>query len=159
MTMGFVAMIPPLTGLIAELIGGWFSDWLYMRGHSLTFARKVNLVGGMLLATSIALAGLVDSPIWCIVLLSISYGGLVFAAAAIWSLPGDVAPRNMTSVVGGMQNCVSNFGGILGPIVTGYIVANTHSFIPALVVSGAATLIGALTYLVYLGKVEPINVD
>ncbi|MGA9173238.1 MAG: MFS transporter [Thermoactinomyces sp.] len=159
LTMGFVAMIPPLTGLVAELVGGWFSDYLYTKGLSITVARKINLVGGMLLASSIAFAGLVDSAVWCIVLLSISYAGLVFAACAIWSLPGDVAPRNMTSVVGGVQNCVSNLGGILGPIITGWIVATTHSFIPALLVSGAATLIGALTYLFGLGKIEPIDPD
>jgi hypothetical protein len=63
----------------------------------------------------------------------------------------------MTSVVGGLQNCVSNFGGILGPIITGAIVEATHSFIPALIVSGSATLIGALTYLFWLGKIEPID--
>lgn len=159
MTMGFVAMIPPLVGLVAEIIGGWFSDHLYMKGLSLTIARKVNLVGGMLLATSISFAGLVDSAIWCVVLLSVSYAGLVIAASAIWSLPGDIAPRNMTSNVGGVQNCVSNLGGILGPIVTGFVVTTTHSFIPALLISGAATLIGALTYLFWLGKIEPINPD
>jgi ACS family D-galactonate transporter-like MFS transporter len=157
MTMGFVAMIPPLTGLVAEIFGGWFSDYLYTKGVSLTIARKINLVGGMLLATSIALAGLVQSPVLCVVLLSVSYAGLTIAASAVWSLPGDVAPRNMTSIVGGMQNCISNLGGILGPIVTGYIISTTHSFIPALIVSGAATLIGALTYLFWLGKIEPID--
>ncbi|MCF8566545.1 MFS transporter [Alicyclobacillus tolerans] len=157
MTMGFVAMIPPLAGLVGELVAGWFSDYLYIKGFSLTAARKINLVGGMLLATSIAFAGLVNSAAWSIVLLSVSYVGLEFAAAAIWSLPGDIAPKNMTSVVGGVQNFVSNIGGILGPIITGFIVATTHSFVPALIVSGAATLIGAATYLFGLGKIEPIN--
>ncbi|GGE29365.1 MFS transporter [Marinithermofilum abyssi] len=159
MKMGWVSMIPPLVGLVAELAAGWFSDRLYVKGYSLTFVRKLNLVGGMLLASTIALAGLVDSAVWSVVLLSISFGGLTTAACAIWSLPGDVAPRNMTSVVGGLQNCVSNIGGILGPIVTGFLVSATHSFIPALLVSGAATLIGALTYLFWLGKVEPIQLE
>lgn len=157
MKMGWVSMIPPMAGLIAELLAGWFSDRLYEKGYSLTFVRKLNLVGGMLLATMIAFAGLVNSAAWSVVLLSISYAGLTSAACAIWSLPGDVAPRNMTSVVGGLQNGVSNIGGILGPIVTGFIVSVTHSFIPALLVSGGATLIGALTYMFWLGKVEPIE--
>ncbi|MFY4776521.1 MFS transporter [Metabacillus sp. RGM 3146] len=156
MKMGWVSMIPPLFGLLAELAAGAFSDHLYSKGHSLTFVRKLNLVGGMLLATSIAFAGLVSSPVLSIVLMSISYGGLTTAACAIWSLPGDVAPPNMTSVVGGLQNCVSNFGGILGPIVTGFIISATGSFIPALIVSGVATLLGAITYMFWLGKVEPI---
>jgi len=156
MKMGWVSMIPPLFGLVAELLAGVFSDRLYAKGYSLTFVRKLNLVGGMLLATAIAFAGLVNSPALCIALLSLSYGGLTTAACAIWSLPGDVAPLNTTSVVGGLQNCVSNMGGILGPIVTGFIISATHSFTPALIVSGAATFIGALTYLFWLGKVEPI---
>jgi ACS family D-galactonate transporter-like MFS transporter len=157
MKMGWVSMIPPLTGLVAELCAGWFSDRLYEKGHSLTFVRKLNLVGGFLLATTIAFAGLVNSAAWSIVLLSISYAGLAIAACAIWSLPGDVAPRNMASVLGGMQNCVSNIGGILGPIVTGFIVTATGSFVPALLVSGGATLIGAITYGFMLGKVQPIQ--
>jgi MFS transporter, ACS family, D-galactonate transporter len=157
MKMGWVSMIPPLAGLIAEIAAGFLSDRLYDKGFSLTFVRKLNLVGGMLLATTIAFAGLVDSAVWSIVLLSVSYAGLTTAACAIWSLPGDVAPQNMTSMVGGMQNCVSNIGGILGPIVTGFIVSTFHSFIPALLVSGAATLIGAITYGLWLGKVEPIQ--
>ncbi|MGG3571038.1 MFS transporter [Bacillus gobiensis] len=156
MKMGWVSMIPPLVGLVAELIAGWFSDHLYSKGYSLTFVRKLSLVGGMLLATMIAFAGLVDSAVLSIALLSVSYAGLTTAACAIWSLPGDVAPPNMTSIAGGLQNCVSNIGGILGPIVTGFIITSTHSFIPALLVSGAVTLAGALTYLFWLGKVEPI---
>lgn len=158
MKMGFVAMIPPIVGIIGELFGGWLTDYLYHRkGWSLTAARKVNLVGGMLLATSIALAGLVTSVSLSVALLSISYAGLTIAASAIWSLPGDVAPKNMTSTVGGVQNCASNIGGILGPVVTGFVVASTGSFIPALLLSGLGTLIGAATYLFWLGKVKPIK--
>jgi MFS transporter, ACS family, D-galactonate transporter len=158
MKMGFVAMIPPVVGMVAEWFGGWLMDYLYhKRGWSLTASRKLNLVGGMLLATSIALASLVPSAFASVALLSISYGGLTIAASAIWSLPGDVAPQNMTSTVGGIQNCVSNIGGILGPIVTGIVVAKTGSFVPALLVSGLATLIGAATYLFWLGKVKPID--
>lgn len=158
MHMGFIAMIPPLFGMVAEWFGGWLMDYLFhKRGLSLTASRKINLVGGMLLATSIAGASLVSSVAMSITLLSISYAGLTIAASAIWSLPGDVAPRNMTSTVGGVQNCASNIGGILGPIVTGFVVAITGSFVPALIVSGCATLIGAVTYLFWLGKVEPID--
>jgi sugar phosphate permease len=33
MTMGFVAMIPPLAAIVAELFGGWLSDYLYSKGY------------------------------------------------------------------------------------------------------------------------------
>ncbi|MEN7468826.1 MFS transporter, partial [Providencia stuartii] len=50
-------------------------------------------------------------------------------------------------------------GGILGPIVTGYIIAATGSFIWALIVSGIACAIGALVYLVMLRNIKPITPD
>ncbi len=38
----------------------------------------------------------------------------------------------MTSMVAGIQNTVSNMGGVVGPIITGFIVGATGSFVPAL---------------------------
>ena len=43
----------------------------------------------------------------------------------MWAIPSEIAPRNMTGIVAGIQNCVSNFGGVVGPIVTGFIVGST----------------------------------
>ncbi|RYL94936.1 MFS transporter [Sporolactobacillus sp. THM7-4] len=158
MSMGFVAMIPPLVGMVSEWFGGWLTDYLYHHHKfSLTFSRKINLVGGMILGTFIAFASLVDSVPLAILLLAVSYGGISIAASAVWSLPGDVAPINMTSTVGGIQNCASNIGGILGPIVTGIIIEFSGSFILALLISGFITLLGALTYLFWLGQVKPIT--
>ena len=157
MTMGFFAMLPPLCGILAQWTGGIVTDYLYQRTGNLTFARKLNLGVGMIAATSIAFAGLARSNAVAITLLCVSYGGLAFAASALWSLPGDIAPRNMTSVLGGIQNCASNIGGILGPIVTGYIVATSGSFMLALAISGVFCLLSALTYLFMLGKIEPIH--
>lgn len=157
-SMGWLAMIPPLSGMIIQPFSGYFCDWVYMRGASLTVARKINLVVGMTLATSVAFCGFIESSTGLLVLLSFSYMGLAIAQTAAWSLPGDVSPQGMTSLVGGWQNAIGNLGGAVGPIITGYIVATTQSFQMALVVSGAITLIGALTYLFYLGKLEPIEV-
>ncbi|WP_392552507.1 MFS transporter [Orbus wheelerorum] len=154
--MGFVAMLPPLCGVIGQWIGGWLLDFVYIKTNNLNIARKINLVGGMLVATLITFAGLVDSITIMMVLLCASYVGLAFAGSAIWCLPADIAPRNMTSVLGGIQNTVSNCGGFLGPIVTGYIIGATGSFMYALMVSGAACLIGALVYLFMLKDIKPI---
>lgn len=156
-TMGWMAMLPPLTGILSEWFGGWLLDYTYKRTKSLDIARKTNLVGGMVLATTIAFAGLSSSNTILMVLLCISYAGLSFAGSAIWCLPGDIAPQNMTSVLGGMQNCIANFGGILGPIVTGFIISSTGSFIPALGVSGALCVVGALMYLFVLKDIKPIE--
>ncbi|MGE1063734.1 MFS transporter [Megasphaera paucivorans] len=156
--MGFLAMLPPLVGIFAEWFGGWFQDHMYKKTHSLDTARKINLVGGMLLSTTIAFAGLFDNIVVLMTLLCLTYAGLAFAASAVWCLPGDVAPKNMVSVLGGVQNCISNCGGILGPIITGFIITASGSFMPALVVSGVFCFVGAMNYLFVLREIKPIEV-
>ena len=155
--MGFLASIPLFVATFAECVAGWFSDMLYSRGWSLTAVRKTILATGMMLAASIALAPLVHSLAWIIVLMTVSKSGGPIAASQVWSLPGDVAPKNMASFVGALQNSVSNMAGVVGPIVTGIILQVTGSFSKALIVVGAATTLGALNYLLLLGKVEPIR--
>ena len=53
--VGFVASIPALFGFAGGVLGGLFSDYLIGRGCTLTFARKLPIVLGMLLASSIIL--------------------------------------------------------------------------------------------------------
>ncbi|MFD1484767.1 MFS transporter [Lacticaseibacillus baoqingensis] len=158
MSMGFTAMIPPLAGIVGELIGGWVTDYLYFtRGKSITFSRKFNLVLGMLVGTVILFAGLTKSTAISVALLSLSYAGLAFAAPALWSIPGDMAPKNMSSTLGGIENTASNIGGVLSPIITGFVVSATGSFVSALIVSGLVTLLGAIAFAFWLGKIEPLT--
>ncbi|EPL5057270.1 MFS transporter, partial [Citrobacter freundii] len=72
MEMGWAAAIPPLSGLAGSIIGGVLMDKLYSKGYSLTFVRKLNLVGGMLIGTCIIWSALVDSAAVSLVLMAIS---------------------------------------------------------------------------------------
>lgn len=157
MSMGWAAVVPPLCGLAGSFTGGFLMDKLYANGHSLTFVRKFTLVGGMLIGTCIIGSGVAKSASLSLFLMGISYFGLMMASCAVWSLVSDVAPAGKASVLAGLQNTFSNAGGVVGPIVTGFIVSSTGSFNAALALSGIGVLIGALIYLVVLGKIEPIR--
>lgn len=159
MKMGYFAMLPPFCGIIGQWSGGIFTDYMYEKTKSLNIARKINLIGGTLLSSTIGFAAFAESDILAIALLCLCYAGLAFAASAIWSLPGDIAPRNMTSVLGGIQNTASNCGGIVSPIVNGAIVAATHSYVLALVISGICCLITAAIYLFMLRNIRPIEIN
>jgi MFS transporter, ACS family, D-galactonate transporter len=156
--MGFVASLPLLSGLVAEIIAGMLSDRVVRSKRlSLTATRKLFLIAGLTMALCIGLAAIAQSVALTVALLCIAKAGTTVAASQVWALPGDVAPKNMTSVVAGLQNMVSNFGGVVGPIVTGFIVAQTESFNAALLFSAGVGLLGILNYAVLLGKVEPIR--
>ncbi|AEF21071.1 MFS transporter [Pseudomonas fulva] len=157
--MGIIASLPLIAGLFAEIIAGWLSDRVVHSGRlSLTATRKLFLIVGLGMALCIGLAPLTTSVTMTVVLLCIAKAGTTVAASQVWALPGDVAPKNMTSTVAGLQNMVANFGGVLGPVITGFIVASTGSFKMALVFSAFLGVLGILNYALLLKKVEPIIV-
>ena len=155
--MGFVASLPLMAGLVAEIGAGWLSDRVVSSGRlSLTATRKTFLIAGLTIALCIGLAALTQSVAVIVVLLCLAKSGTTIAASQVWALPGDVAPKNTTSVVAGLQNMVSNFGGVVGPIVTGFIVARTGSFQAALLFSAFVGFLGILNYALLLGEVKPL---
>ena len=83
---------------------------------------------------------------------------MTVAASQVWALPGDVAPKNMTSMVAGLQNSISNMGGVVGPILTGFIVGTTGSFNIALLISAGLIVVAILNYAFLLGEVKRIEV-
>ncbi|MDE8757397.1 MFS transporter [Pectobacterium polaris] len=158
--MGFVAALPLLSGMIIEVFAGWASDKIaHKKILSLTATRKLFLIVGLLMALCIGFAPFTDSVVLTVILLCVAKSGTTVAASQVWALPGDVAPKNMVSIVAGLQNTVSNLGGAVGPIITGAIVAATGSFTYALVFSAALVLLGIINYLFLMGKVEPISVE
>jgi ACS family glucarate transporter-like MFS transporter len=120
--LGFVGAIPALVAVAGGWAGGLFSDRLIRNGVSLTKARKIPMVGGMLFSSVIALAVIVPNGWVALGLLSVSYASLTFAAASVWSLPADVAPsHHQVASIGGIQNFASNLAGIGSPLLLGPI--------------------------------------
>jgi ACS family D-galactonate transporter-like MFS transporter len=155
---GLYGMIPGLFAMVAGYAGGKTSDFLVRRGLSLTWARKIPIVGGMAVASSIGLAVVVPSPMGAVALLALSYGGLCFAAASIWSLPADVAPtpRHVASI-GGIQNFASNLAGICITYIVGKLLAKTGGFVAPLMLAGGFAILGALSYLFIVPEIKPLE--
>jgi len=156
--MGLVGMIPALVAVFGGYLGGYVSDRLVRSGMRLTLARKIPLVGGMFMSSSIGLSVLVESTTAAIALMSLSYASLAFAAASIWSLPADVAPtRNHVGSIGGIQNFASNLAGVCITTFVGVMLAKTGGFVVPLVVAGGFSLLGAFSYLVIVPEIKPLE--
>ena len=158
--LGTLGAIPALMGIPGSLLGGVTSDLLYRKGFSLTTARKTCLVLGMLLSSVIAFAAFTDSIAVILTLFSITYAGLAFTAANIWTLPADVAPAsNYVATLGGIQNFAGNLAGIVTASFTGLMLSLSHgSFVIPLLVAGGICVLGALTFMFVLGKLEPLPI-
>src|SRR5690349_5363232 len=160
-SLGTLGMIPALMSIPGGWIGGLVSDALFRLGWSLTAARKTCMVGGILLSSVITLSAFTSNVYLMLAFFGIAYGSLAFAAASIWSLPADVAPtpRHVASI-SGIQNFASNLAGIVITTFTGIMVALTKgSFTIPLVVAGGFCFLGAFSYLVIVGRIEPLPAD
>jgi MFS-type transporter involved in bile tolerance (Atg22 family) len=93
---------------------------------------------------------------WALLWLTISLGGLAASAPAGWSIPSLIAPRGGNGTVGGIMNFLNSIMGIIAPIITGFIVLETNSFSSAFVVAGVVLLIGIVSYVFVLGRIEPV---
>lgn len=154
--IGFYAVLPFIAASIGVLFGGWWSDTMLRRGLSANFARKVPIITGLLLASTIIGANFVDSNAAVIAILSLAFFAQGMAALG-WTLVSDIAPEGMLGLTGGIFNLAANMAGIVTPLVIGVIVAATGSFFYALAFIAALALLGALAYIFVLGDVKRIE--
>jgi MFS transporter, ACS family, glucarate transporter len=155
---GFAAVLPALCGFAGGLLGGFISDMLLKRGYSLTAARKIPIVGGMLLSMSIIGCNYVQADAVVVGLMALAFFGKGIGALG-WAVVADTSPRESGGLSGGLFNTFGNTAGITTPIAIGYIVQQTGSFSGALVFVGANALIAVLCYLVVVGEIRRVHLD
>ncbi|WP_246174230.1 MFS transporter [Paraburkholderia hayleyella] len=153
--MGFFAVLPFIAASVGVMFGGFVSDWMLRRGISVNIARKLPIIAGLLLASTIILANYADNDGLVIAILSLAFFAQGMAALG-WTLVSDIAPEGLLGVTGGIFNFAANLAGIVTPLVIGVIVAQTGSFFGALFFIGVIALIGALSYLFVVGDIERI---
>ena len=116
--------------------------------------RKTVLVCGMTFGLGLLGAAHAHSPLRALAWISVSIGGLAAAAPIGWSVPSMIAPRGSVGTVGGIVNFANQLSGIAAPIITGYVVASTHSFVWAFRIAVGYLLVGVVSYIVLLGRIE-----
>lgn len=150
---GFGAVAPAACGFVGGIAGGVISDRLLKRGNSLTFSRKLPVVIGGVLCTSIVLANFTSSPALVIAFMSVAFFGKGIASLG-WAVISDAAPREVTGLSGSIFNTFGNLAGIITPIAIGYLVHSTGSFEIALAFVAAHAVVAMFSYLVIVGPIR-----
>jgi MFS transporter, ACS family, D-galactonate transporter len=153
---GLVAIIWGVATITDIVIGGWLVDYLIRRGNDPTRVRKTIFIIGMVMGIAILGAAFTTSIPWIVMWLSISLGGLAFAAPVGWSIPSLIAPRGTVGVVGSIMNFFNNLAGIIAPLVAGFVLDATHSFILNFIIAAIVLVLGILCYVLLLGKIEQL---
>jgi ACS family D-galactonate transporter-like MFS transporter len=152
---GFLASVPFLAAFVGVLCSGVLSDFLIRRGATVGLARKLPIILGLLISTSMIGANFTDSTPWVIFFLAVAFFGNGLASIT-WSLVSTLAPVRLLGLTGGVFNFVGNLSSICTPIVIGFLVSK-DSFAPAIVYVSSLALLGALSYILLVGKVERIE--
>jgi sugar phosphate permease len=156
---GWVAAVPYAFGVVGSISTGWVADLLVARGFSAIGSRRlpviVTLLGMSVFTYLTAIAPDTVTAVGCICVVMFCSGA---ASAMAWALVGVCAPENNTGSIGGIMNFGGYLGGALAPTVTGFIVQETGSFTPALIVGAVVGLASALAYLIVMPS-QPIRAD
>jgi len=149
---GLLVPLPFLGAFCGILCSGLVSDFLVRRGFSLGVARKMPIVTGLLLSTSIIGANYVRTPNLIITFMILAFFGNGLASIT-WSLVSAVAPKRLIGLTGGVFNFIGNMSSITVPVVIGSLARGGDFSLALTYISGMA-LIGALSYILVVGKIE-----
>ena len=153
--VGFFASWPFLAAAIGIFFGGWVSDKILKKTHSINISRKLPIISGLLLSSCIIIANWVESNTAVIIIMSIAFFGQGMVGLG-WTLISDIAPKNMGGLTGGIFNFCANMASIITPLIIGVIISMTGNFFYALIYIGLTALIGVIAYIFIIGDIKRI---
>lgn len=157
---GLYASIPYVGAAIGVLTGGFLSDYLLKRTGSPNIARKLPVVTGLFLASTIIIANYVPagSNGLVIAVMSIAFFGQGMTNLG-WTVLSDIAPKQVIGLAAGIFNFSANVAGIITPLVIGVALGISGSFVGPLIYIAVVALIGAFSYIVLLGDIKRLEWD
>lgn len=146
---GLFSAAPWLTMFVMTNVAAWIADGLIARGVSLTTVRKlmqtIGLVGAALF---LLLARGADTPGSALILMCGALGTLAFTWSGFAPNHIEIAPRH-APVLMGITNTVATIPGIIGIVVTGWLVEVTGTYAAAFALAAAVSVTGAIVWLMF----------
>lgn len=149
---GMTAAIPFIAAFLGVLAAGVLSDALVKRGRDVASARKVPVIIGLVLSTSILGANYVVSREAVIAFMALALFG-VGLATVTWSLVSAIAPKRLVGLTSGVFNLIGNSAAVVTPLVVGHVVRG-NDFSSAVLYVATIAALGVAAYVFVVGKIE-----
>jgi nitrate/nitrite transporter NarK len=151
---GIYAALPYLVFGASEPIGGWLADRLVESGWSDTRARKVVVTVALLTGLFLIPASRVTTPSAAV--------GLIIGGCLVGLATGNLlvilqacSPPAEIGLWTGAYNFIGNIAGIVSPLITGFLIAQTGSYAPAFLLAGVLIALGPLSLWFVVGELAP----
>ncbi len=150
---GFFASLPFFVFGASEPLGGWIADRLILHGWNETRTRKgivtVAFLTGLLLipASRVHGANVAVALIAGASLVGLATGNLLVILQCC-------APYEDVGLWTGFENFAGNLGGVLAPLLTGFLISRTGSYAPGFALAAVTLLAGILCYWFIVGDLR-----
>jgi MFS transporter, ACS family, tartrate transporter len=152
MAVGWLTMIPYVTGGIGLVVWGRISD----RMHE----RRWNLLGACLVSTiGLIITGMTMGTWWAMVGLSIATFGFYGSKGPFWAMPSMFLTGTAAAASIAWINSIGNLGGFFGPWYVGVIKDWTGSFSGGLYGLAFLCLISSIVCAFFLHIPNPVRAD
>lgn len=138
---------------------GHFSDWWTRSGRSEGLCRRWMMVASQTLAAG-AILGLAfaHDAVTIGILLCLAGAASASLSLNLYAVAQMFAGARASGTWVGVQNAIGNLSGIVGPIITGIIVARA-GYNSAFVVTAAVALLGAVWWAVAIPRIAQVKLD
>jgi sugar phosphate permease len=144
-SVGMLASLPLLAGMVGDIVGGTLTDAVYRKTGKLKFARRVVAAPAMLASGACLIpAGMAHSAWTAIFCLTASLFFLELVISPAWAVPMDVGGE-YSGTVSGVMNMAGSLAASISPIVFGALVQR-GSWIAPFLISAGVLLTGALIW-------------
>jgi ACS family D-galactonate transporter-like MFS transporter len=158
-SMNKMAKIAGISYLSAALVAtacGWISDRWIDAGATPTRVRKAFTATGMACASVFLMSCVLAPPGLSIIMLILTTVSLGVCASNLWAITQTLAGPQAAGRWTGVQNFVGNLSGPLAPALTGLVLGRTGQFFWPFAIASAIALLGALSWVFVVGRVEPV---
>ena len=149
--MGIAASLPLLAGTIGDTMGGWLSDKIWQKTGSARFARRSVAMFGLLAAAALMIPGAMATNAYLAVgLLAFALFAQEMAVGVYWAACLDIG-QDYSGTCSSLMNSMGGVTSALSPIVFGYVLDATGSWVYPFLIAAGLLVIGALMWL----RVDP----
>jgi ACS family tartrate transporter-like MFS transporter len=152
MTVGWLTMIPYITGGIGLVGWGLVSDRMNERRWNLLGACVVSTIG-------LIIAGMTMGTWWAMVGLSIATFGFYGSKGPFWSMPPMFLTGTAAAASIAWINSIGNLGGFFGPWYVGVIKDWTNSYSGGLYGLAFLCVISAVVCALFLDIPDPVTTN
>lgn len=158
--LAVVGSLPFWAVAISSILFGLQADAIIRRGRNPGRVRQTFVSLGLLgccifMFAAILVKGALLSNTF-IVLSAVSMGAF---SSNHWAFAQTLAGPAAAGKWTGFENCIGNLSGVVGPFITGVILARTHSFFFAFAIACGVLLLGVGGFWGVVGEPDPVEWD